>query len=144
MAERKTRRKSRRPYRSTFRATTTGRALASCEGKKISKKFCEKSLVIGIQKRYDPKKTYLFVTMVKWSDGSELIIYRTMPQVQDLITNIKKRVPREIRSDCEEPIKAMEQCVLKVGSLGVAYASIFSENYTELSLESPAFIEQIV
>ena len=36
----------------------------------------ENYLVIGIQKRYDPSKTYYFIMDVVWSDGSQLMIYR--------------------------------------------------------------------
>jgi len=105
MAERKTvKRKSRRPYRGTFRATTTGRVVNSCE-------------VIGIQKRYDPKKTYYFVIMVKWSDRSELIIYRTLASVNQLIGTIQKKIPKDIRADCEEPVRAMQKCTLQKASL---------------------------
>ena len=32
--------------------------------------------VIGLQKRYDPSKTYYFIMDVVWSDGSQLMIYR--------------------------------------------------------------------
>ena len=34
------------------------------------------NLVIGLQKRYDPSKTYYFIMDVVWSDGSQLMIYR--------------------------------------------------------------------
>ena len=38
--------------------------------------------MIGIQKRYDPSKTYYYIMDVVWSDGSQLMIYR---QGQDII-----------------------------------------------------------
>ena len=73
--------------------------------------------VIGIQKRLEPKKTYFFVIMVKWSDRSELIIYRTLTSVNQLIATIQKKIPKEIRADCNEPIRAMQKCTLQKASL---------------------------
>ena len=74
-------------------------------------------LVIGIQKRYEPTKVYYYVIMVKWSDRSELIVYRTLSNVDQLVQTIKKCIPKDIRADCAEPIQAMEKCVLQRTSL---------------------------
>lgn len=72
--------KRKKPFRATFRQSVIGRYVEKCEGKNFQKfQITFKTsvnLVIGLQKRYDPSKTYYFIMDVVWSDGSQLMIYR--------------------------------------------------------------------
>ena len=87
--------KRKKPFRATFRQSVIGRYVEKCEGKNVTikhtpssknnsltmiyslfSKFRLKNLVIGLQKRYDPSKSYYFIMDVVWSDGSQLMIYR--------------------------------------------------------------------
>ncbi|KAI8504860.1 podosome assembly [Branchiostoma belcheri] len=46
------------------------------EGSQRSRKVITGLSVLGIEKRYVPNKHYLYILSVKWSEGSEFIIYR--------------------------------------------------------------------
>ena len=74
--------KRKKPFRATFRQSVIGRYVEKCEGKNLKKNqitfntLANQNSVIGLQKRYDPSKTYYFIMDVVWSDGSQLMIYR--------------------------------------------------------------------
>ena len=51
--------------------------------------------LLGIQKRYEPEKCYYFIISVLWSDRSEIIIYRTLRQIKQLIQLVNQMVPDE-------------------------------------------------
>ena len=51
--------------------------------------------LLGIQKRYEPEKRYYFIISVLWSDRSDIIIYRTLRQIKQLIQLVNEMVPDE-------------------------------------------------
>ena len=51
--------------------------------------------VLGIQKRYEPEKSYYFIISVFWSDHSEIIIYRTLGQIKQIMVLANQNVPDE-------------------------------------------------
>ena len=51
--------------------------------------------LLGIQKRYEPEKCYYFIISVLWSDRSEIIIYRTLRQMKQMIQLVNQMVADE-------------------------------------------------
>ena len=68
--------------RPTFRETFIGR-------------YINEIRVLGLEKRLNPEKKYYFIISTRWSDGSERIVYRTLPQLKHILSTIRKILPIE-------------------------------------------------
>ncbi|KAG7516315.1 neutrophil cytosol factor 1 [Solea senegalensis] len=51
--------------------------------------------LLGFEKRDFPTKHYVYMMMVKWSDLSEKLIYRTYPEIHTLHKSVKEMFPIE-------------------------------------------------
>ncbi|CAN9501034.1 unnamed protein product [Ophioblennius macclurei] len=51
--------------------------------------------LLGFEKRFFPSQHYVYMLMVKWSDRSEKLIYRTYPEIHTFHKSLKEMFPIE-------------------------------------------------
>ncbi|KAM9846735.1 neutrophil cytosol factor 1 [Aulostomus maculatus] len=51
--------------------------------------------LLGLEKRFFPSQHYVYMLMVKWSDLSEKLIYRTYPEIHTFHKSLKEMFPIE-------------------------------------------------
>uniref|UniRef100_A0A672JGC9 Neutrophil cytosolic factor 1 n=1 Tax=Salarias fasciatus TaxID=181472 RepID=A0A672JGC9_SALFA len=51
--------------------------------------------LLGFEKRFFPSQHYVYMLMVKWSDQSEKLIYRTYPEIHTFHKSLKEMFPIE-------------------------------------------------
>ncbi|KAM6907764.1 neutrophil cytosol factor 1 [Xenentodon cancila] len=51
--------------------------------------------LLGFEKRFFPSQHYVYMLMVKWSDLSEKLIYRTYPEIHSFHKSLKEMFPIE-------------------------------------------------
>ena len=101
----------KRPFRKTFRESVIGRYIEKCQvlGDGLTMSSWHKPYktivkwpividghylaVVGIQKRHEPEKSYYFIISVLWSDRSEIVIYRTLRQIKQIMIQVNQFVP---------------------------------------------------
>ena len=59
-------------------------------------------LVLGIRRLAIPEKRYVYMIMMLWSDKSELIIYRTLEQIRQLLKRMELVAPTDAKHDLAE------------------------------------------
>ena len=61
------------------------------------------NLVLGVRRIQDKDKRYFYMIMVLWNDESEIIIYRTLPQIREFIANLETIACSAALMDLKEP-----------------------------------------
>ena len=83
--------------RPTFRETFIGR-------------YINEIRVLGLEKRFNREKIYYFIISTRWTDGSEKIVYRTLSQLNHILSTIQQILPVQTPSRINKDLNSIKDC----------------------------------